>query len=170
MLRSRVPNLPGDSLVYYFDGASRKAEGGRSASFGALLRVDGVTVARYAVYLGDRTNNEAEYAGILAVLQHAVLQRSTRVCIYGDSKLVISQLTGEWKCKASNLVANYEIGLDLVRQLHDKCASGFLRLSHIYREFNADADSLANVALDQRTASDAVIVSDAWHGAPIQLN
>ena len=169
VLRSRAPNLPGNSLAYYFDGTSPKAEGGRSASFRALLRVDGVTVARYAEYLGDRTNNDAEYAGILAVLQHAALQRSTRICIYGDSKLVISQLTGIWKCKASNLVADYEQGLELVRQLHVRCASGFLSLGHVYQEFNADADSLANVALDQRAAGETVVVSDSWHGTSVQL-
>jgi ribonuclease HI len=133
------------------------------------LRVGGVTIARYAVYLGDWTNNEAGYAGILAVLQHAVLQRASRICIYGDSKLVVSQLTGAWKCKASNLVANYELGLELVRQLHQRCASGYLLLGHVYREFNADADSLANVALDQRSAGETVVVSDAWYGPPVQL-
>jgi ribonuclease HI len=168
-LRSQAPELPSNCLIYFFDGASRKTEGGRSASFGALLRVDGVTVARYAEYLGEWTNNETEYAGALAVLEHALSQQCPRVCIFGDSKLVVSQLNGNWKCKASNLIQYYERGLELMRRLHDACASGFFVFGHVYREFNADADSLANVALDQRTAGTTVVVDDAWRGPPIRL-
>ncbi len=117
-LRSQAPELPSNCLIYFFDGASRKVENGKSASFGALLRIDSVTVARYAEYLGDFTNNEAEYAGALAVLEHALSQGCARVCIYGDSKLVISQLTGRWKCKAANLVQYYEHGLEPASYTH----------------------------------------------------
>ena len=51
-------------------------------------------IARVAVYLDDATNNEAEYQGALAVLQHAVSMQYTRVLVYGDSKLIVSHLNG----------------------------------------------------------------------------
>lgn len=161
-MRSRPPEIPAHSHVYFFDGASRKHETGRSASYGALLRIDGITAARIAVFLGDRTNNEAEYLGALAVLRHAETSRCNRVCVYGDSKLIISQLRGEWKCKAENLSPLYEQGLILVRRLQSQCRDGFFLLTHVYREYNADADGLANVALDQRTINDTFIVDDNW--------
>ena len=47
----------------------------------ALLRFSGITLSRYAVYLGDATNNEAEYGGILVVLRHALATEHTRICI-----------------------------------------------------------------------------------------
>ena len=118
-LRNRAPELPVDSHVYFFDGASRRHESCRSASYGALLRVNGVVAARVAVFIGDHTNNEAEYMGILSVMKHALNSGYERLCIYGDSKLVINQLGGTWKCHAPNLVPYYEDWLRLVRRLHD---------------------------------------------------
>ena len=167
--RSRAPELPGNTLIYFFDGASRKNGDGRLASFGVVLRIDGVTIARLAVFLGDCTSSEAEYQGVLAVLRHALSLRCSRVCIYGDSKLVISQLNGTWKCKAENLGPLYEQGLGFVRRMHEVCGGGSFTLNHIYREFNADADSLANVALDQRTPASNVVVSDNWDATTVSL-
>ena len=125
--------------------------------------------ARFAVYFGDRTNNDTEYAGALAVLRHAVAQQCARVVIYGDSKLVISQLLGSWRCKANNLVWDYAEGLELVRRLHDVCHAGLFLLGHVYLKFNAEADALASTALDQRRNGDTTVVNDAWFTMQVQL-
>jgi ribonuclease HI len=163
-LRSIAPSLPSDTYIYFFDGASRNQEGTRSASFGALLRYNNIVIARVAVFLNDATNNEAEYQGALAVLQHAVSMQYNRILVYGDSKLIVSQLNGVWRCKANNLTVFYEQGLALVRRLHETCADNAFGLAHVYREFNADADSLANVGIDRRTRATAVVVNDGWYG------
>jgi ribonuclease HI len=134
----------------------------KEASFGALLRVNGVTLSRYGAYLGDNTNNEAEYQGVLAVLRHALSSRFTRICIYGDSKLVVQQLNGLWQCKAINLAEFYEQGLGMVRRLREACAPGCFTLAHVYREFNVDADSLANEAIDRRGTTDSLVIDDHW--------
>ena len=84
--------MPLNTAVYFFDGAFRapRAAGqGLDASYGALLRVNGVVQARIAVRVGDKTNNEAEYLGVLEVLRHAANSRYHRVCIYGDSMKVV---------------------------------------------------------------------------------
>ena len=67
---------------------------------GALMQVDGITVIRSAVFLGDCTNNEAEYQGALAVLRHALTMRCTRIHLFGESEWVVNELTGAWKCKS----------------------------------------------------------------------
>ena len=108
------------------------------------------------------SNNEAEYCGALAVLSHACHMRYPRVIIYGDSMLVVRQLTGAWRCKAANLVPNYERGLAMMRQLAETCDANSFKLAHVYREFNADADSLANVALDRQTSVGALVVNQGW--------
>ena len=157
--------MPTNTAVYFFDGASRAPranDDARKASFGALLRYNGVVQARIAVRVGDKTNNEAEYLGVLEVLRHAENSRFDRICVYGDSKLVISQLNGEWKCKAAHLAPLYETGLQIIRRLHGACSDGLFRLSHVYREYNADADSLANVALDNPPVHRNVVVDDTW--------
>ena len=88
----------------------------------------------------------------------------TRVLIYGDSKLIVSQLKDQWSCRADNLRESYEQGLALARRLHENCADNAFCLAHVYREFNADADSLANVGIDRRTRATAVVVNDGWYG------
>jgi ribonuclease HI len=163
-LRAETPDLPGDTYIYFFDGACRRGNQTRSASFGALLRYNGRVIARVAVYLHDMSNNEAEYHGAIAVLQHAVSRQYSRVLVYGDSKLVVKQLCGMWKCKAENLSPYYEDGLDLMRQLRQNCAPGAFGLSHVYREFNADADSLANIAIDSYRRATVTLVDEAWYG------
>ena len=161
-LRSRAPEMHHNTFVYFFDGASRSRNGANEASYGALMRINGMTMSRSAVYLGDSTNNEAEYQGVLAVLEHALSSGFTKIHIFGDSKLVVQQLNGIWKCKASNLFSSYEKGLDMVRRLREVCASGSFVLAHVYREFNVDADGLANVAIDRRVPPDVVVIDDHW--------
>ena len=88
----------------------------------------------------------------------------TRVLIYGDSKLIVCHLNGQWSCRADNLKTIYEQGLALARRLHENCADNTFCLARVYREFNADADSLANVGIDRRTRATAVVVNDGWYG------
>lgn len=157
----RTPHIPPNTLVYFFDAASRKSETWSLASYGAILRDNGVVVARIAVYLGEQTNDEAKYQGALRVLRHALATRCPRVCIYGDSMLVFKQLCGQWKCKTSNLTSFYEEGLELMRRLYRACDVGVVAFGHVYREFNADADSLAKEAINRRTHG-YTVVNDNW--------
>ena len=161
--RAIPPALPDDTYIYYFDGASRRGDDRRSASFGALLRRNDLVIARVAVFLDDMSNSEVEYNGMLAVLQHAVSMRYTKIRVYGDSKLVISQLNGVWRCKAENLTRYYERGLAMMLVLTGLCDDEHFVVSHVYREFNADADSLANIALDRFSGSNTVVINDLWY-------
>ena len=76
--------------------------------------------------------------------------------------LVVEQLSGVWKCKADNLTPLYEQGLSMVRRVQDQCFDGFFQLAHVYREYNVDADSRANIALDHRTVNNSVVVDEHW--------
>ena len=115
------------------------------------------------MYLSNVSNNEAAYQGALAVLQHACSMCYPRVCVCGDSKLVVNQLTGVWRCNAASLSPYYERGLAFVRRLNELCDAGGFSMSHIYREYNADADSHANVAIYRYDGSAVVVVNDAWY-------
>ena len=50
----------------------------------------------------------------------------------------------------------------MVRRLREACAPGCFTLAHVYREFNVDADSLANEAIDRRGTTDSVVIDDHW--------
>ena len=87
------------------------------------------------------TNNYAEYSALILALRHAKDLGVTELQILGDSKLVINQLRGEWKC-GNKLRPLYEYAAQLL--------SGFNScvLEHIPRAQNAVADGLANEAMD----------------------
>ena len=72
-----------------------KNRDGELASYGALMQNNGATVSRLTVFIGVCANNEAEYQGALAVLRHALSVRCSRIFMYGDSKLVVSQIN-DW--------------------------------------------------------------------------
>ena len=140
-----LPNI----YVYNADGASRtRMESARIGSMGALLRFNGITLARYAVYLGDVSNNIAEYHGVIESLERANRVARGLFCFRLDSMLVVKQLSGEWACRAEHLIPLYERALALLGSLRAAPDVEGVQIQHVYREFNAEADSLANEGLD----------------------
>ena len=123
-------------MTGYFDGASRGNPG--DAGAGAWLDGgDGSAVWETASYLGRKTNNEAEYNKIMAARERGV----TRLTVRGDSKLVVSQLSKQWK-----------INLPHLRELAQEAwriAEGMsVTYEWIPRERNKRADKLSNEAID----------------------
>jgi probable phosphoglycerate mutase len=123
------------------DGGARGNPG--PAGIGAILLDErGEVLAELALPLGISTNNDAEYRALIAGLELAQAHNITELHVFMDSQLVVSQVKGEWKIKKDHL-----------RPLAVRARSlldGFekARLSHVPREENADADRLANQAMD----------------------
>lgn len=130
-------------VLAFADGASRGNPG--KSGCGALL-IDASTkqvIASGTSYLGDQeTNNSAEYKGLLLVLHLAQTHNVTNVHIHMDSELIIRQMQGIYRVKAPNLRGLYEE----CRRLCDGLEN--VQFSHVRREDNADADRLANEAID----------------------
>jgi len=127
----------------YFDGASRGNPG--LASFGGVIYdEDGHEEINYKKKLGRETNNYAEYSGLLAGLKVCIQYEIRSVKVYGDSKLVVEQLKGNWKVKSENIKPLYEEIKTLLTPEHfDK-----ITFNHVRRHLNKRADELANMALD----------------------
>ena len=131
-------------LVIYTDGASRGNPGPASYGFivldekGKLLREEGE-------YIGQTTNNVAEYTAVLKALEWIKKKYNDRVEIsmFADSKLVAEQLSGRYKIKSPHLKLLIEKIRNLSFDFED------ITFSHIPREKNTKADKLANQALDQ---------------------
>ena len=148
--------------MYNSDGTSRSGNHeGRLGSYGVELRIDDSIVAQHAVFIGDETNNVAECQGVLAALKHAARQQYPRVCFRVDSKLVEQQLAGKWACRSDMLKPVYEECLILLAALRLTLGSENVCLEHLYREYNAAADSLANVATD-RYCGRRIVVNINW--------
>ena len=128
----------------YIDGGSRGNPG--PAGAGVVIRdtEDGQALHEAGLFLGEATNNVAEYRALLAGMEAAKKFDAAEVEIVSDSQLLVRQMTGLYRVKNEGL-----------KPLHDramKLASGFARCSyrHIRREDNTHADRLVNQAINLR--------------------
>ncbi|MEK7201674.1 MAG: ribonuclease HI family protein [Patescibacteria group bacterium] len=135
------------NFILYADGGSRGNPGPSGA--GALVRdEEGIQVVTVSEYLGSATNNIAEYTALLRALQG--LQKLLGTAVSGatvearlDSQLVVRQMNGEYKIKHPNIVPLAAEVKEMVRAFKS------VSFTHVYREDNAEADSLANEAMDR---------------------
>ncbi|HXT22190.1 MAG TPA: ribonuclease HI family protein [Thermoanaerobaculia bacterium] len=125
----------------WFDGAARGNPG--EAGFGLVVESDG-TVEELGGYLGRTTNNVAEYSGLLAALTWARRAGVEELSLFGDSELVLKQLSGVYKVKAPHLMPLFLRALALRREIPR------VRIQHVPRKENARADKLSNRAIDER--------------------
>lgn len=126
----------------FIDGAARGNPG--PAGWGAFLSLeDGRCISAWG-YLGNTTNNVAEYAGLLAVLELAVNEGATELEVVSDSQLLVRQMSGEYRVKHPNLVPMF-----LEAQQKRRAFPRF-HVRHVLRAENKVADALANRAVDSR--------------------
>ncbi len=131
----------GRPVTIRVDGASRGTPG--PAGIGVVVEADGAPLAEVWEYLGETTNNVAEYRALLRGLEEARKLSPPEVVVVSDSELLVRQLTGVYKVKAAHLKAlNAEAGARLR-------AFPAARILHVRREENRRADLLANRAIDE---------------------
>jgi len=166
--RLRVPVVIQDGTVYNSDGAARNnARDARCSSYGVLVRVNNVVVARAACYLGDVSNNVAEYEGVITALVHASSQRYPNIVFRVDSLLIARQLQGIWACRCPHLLGVYMRAIEILDSLRSAPHARSVVVEHVYREFNSVADALANLAIDDyrpHLHTNGVVLNDGWFG------
>ncbi len=149
-----TPGTGPDTVVVEADGGSRGNPG--PAGYGALVRdaATGEVLAEAAVAIGEATNNVAEYAGLIAGLRLALDHApGARIEVRMDSKLVVEQMKGAWKVKHPGL-----------QPLHAEAralAPAGTTFTWIPRAENADADALANRAMDGDEVAPGPVTSAA---------
>ena len=124
------------------DGGSRGNPG--PASYGVVIRnPHGEVIARLKKYIGRTTNNVAEYYGLIAALDYAQSNNIRALRIESDSELLVKHMRGQYKVKNADLKPLFE----RAKKMSQSFAS--FRIDHVYREQNAEADALANEAMDE---------------------
>jgi ribonuclease HI len=124
------------------DGGSRGNPG--PAAYGVVIRDGrGEIVARLKKYIGQNTNNVAEYFGLIAALDYAQAHGVRALRIESDSELLVKQMRGIYKVKSGDLRPLYERAKKMSQALES------FRIDHVYREQNSEADALVNQALDE---------------------
>jgi len=111
-----------------------------------------MAVAVVARDLGIRTNNVAEYAGLVLALREAALLGAREIDLRLDSKLIVEQLNGRWRVKDAKLQGLFA---EAIRHL-----KGLRRWTAVHepRARNKAADALANMALDDPFGAERVMV------------
>lgn len=139
-----------DQLTIYTDGASR-GNPGQAAAAWLILRGDEVMDSD-VLTLGRATNNAAEYAALNAALGRAArfcVPKETKVTVFSDSNLMISQMTGRYAVRSPDLLPLYEKAKTLASVFAD------VAYNHVPREnpYIGSCDWLCNNALDLLTRS-----------------
>jgi ribonuclease HI len=107
----------------------------------------GKELIRSGSYVGETTNNVAEWRSVIEALEwiahHVKDSEKVEVFVFMDSQLVIRQISGQYKVKQPHLKPLHMVAIDLI--------NGFAKvhLCHVYREFNKVADGEANRVLDE---------------------
>ena len=130
------------AFTAHIDGGARGNPG--PAGYGVVI-VDpqGKKVAELSEYLGHRTNNYAEYQGLLGVLRYALAHQILSLRVISDSELMVRQMKGVYKVRHPELRKFYEEAQQMTRKLE------YFEIRHALREHNRDADRLANEAMDR---------------------
>ena len=127
-------------VVIFTDGTAEPNPG--PAAIGATIKDEqGKLITSISQPIGQATNNQAEYRAIIAALENAISLGASQVDIHSDSELVVRQINGQYRVKNAALKPLYQ----RVKQLQSQL-KGFT-ITHIPRQQNIEADSLANMAL-----------------------
>lgn len=130
------------SITIYTDGGARNNPG--PAGAGIVIKEGEKVICEVGQYLGEQTNNWAEYEAVAIALgkAHEFLLRDRDIEFRLDSKLVVEQLNGKWKIKEPALKQQATKIRTLLQSF------GPTTFVHIPREENAEADALVNEAID----------------------
>jgi len=142
-LGKRHPIQKGLQLFIYIDGASR-GNPGRAGAGVWIINEEGIKIAEISRYLGQKTNNEAEYWALLLGLREAKRLGGNAIHILTDSELIERQVKGLYRVKHLNLKSLHKAAIQNLKEF-----SSF-EIKSIPREQNREADRLANQAIQRR--------------------
>ncbi|MFH1189317.1 MAG: ribonuclease HI family protein [Candidatus Omnitrophota bacterium] len=128
------------TLYLYTDGGSRGNPG--PSGIGVVIRDSKKKVKEIFKYIGETTNNIAEYSALVSGLEEAAALKATDVVIHLDSELLVKQLNGEYKVKDANMKALFDTSIGLLKRFDS------FEVRHIERSKNKEADKLVNKAIN----------------------
>lgn len=143
-LFSKKPEFSGElnSAQLFTDGGSRGNPGPSAIGY-VIYNSDNTVVKKYGNYIGESTNNKAEYRALLAGMQDCVETGVKELQVFMDSELIINQMIGKYKVKNQDLKPLFEKAKKLEGHFNK------VKYQHVPRENNAVADGLVNRALDE---------------------
>ena len=130
-------------LIAYTDGASRGNPG--QAGIGvAIYNEKNEKLKSISQYIGEATNNVAEYKALISALQASQELGAEEIEVFTDSELMVKQIKGEYRVKNEGLKPLFNEAKELIKTFTT------VKVTHVRRELNKEADKLANIAIDSQ--------------------
>ncbi len=130
-----------DKIIAHIDGGSRGNPGPAAAGF-TLADSAGTQLQAKAFFLGQATNNVAEYTSLVKALEAAKQIGAEQLTVFSDSELLVRQINGQYKVKSELIRPFFRQAVSLLAEFKN------WRVRHITREENEQADKLVNQALN----------------------
>lgn len=128
-------------LIINTDGGARGNPG--PAGIGVVIKSeDGLLLYEHGGYIGETTNNVAEYKALIKALEQSASLNGNTLLIRMDSELIVKQMQGIYKIKEPTLQQLAQEVIRLLKQFEHHI------FEHVRREYNKEADALVNKAID----------------------
>ncbi len=128
-------------IITYSDGGARGNPGPAGAGF-VVQTSTGKVLLKQGIFLGERTNNQAEYIALYKAVEKALAFSPDHITCYMDSLLAVKQMSGEYKIKEPTLK-------QIATQIMEMAGDARISYVHVRREKNTEADAMANIAMDK---------------------
>jgi ribonuclease HI len=132
---------PIEVFKLYFDGCSKGNPG--QSGIGAVIYKNDEEIWNGCEYVGHKTNNESEYLALIHGLEKALTLGISELLVYGDSLLVINQMTKKYQVKSESLYKLNMRANEIVKHFDS------VDFYHVFRTENKRADKLSNDALNK---------------------
>ena len=136
-------------ITIYTDGGSRGNPG--PSAIGVVISQEGQTVKKYGEYIGEGTNNQAEYKAVVFALKKVKQlfgkqkAKDAEIDVFSDSELLVKHINHQYKIKEGELQSLF---LEVWNLMLDFKQVNF---QHTLRGGNKEADEMVNQALDEKT-------------------
>ncbi len=125
----------------FIDGASRGNPG--NAGIGVVIIGENQQITEIKKFVGKKTNNQAEYLALITALETFRSPQNISLNIYTDSQLLANQINNLWKVRNPGITRLFQKAKKLLENFYS------VKITHIPREKNKEADTLANLAIDE---------------------
>ncbi|MEI7603753.1 MAG: ribonuclease HI family protein [bacterium] len=136
-----------DKYILHTDGGSRGNPGPAAAGWvisQLTIKSDELIISKNCKYLGIQTNNYAEYSAVIEGMKECLGNGFFNLEVKMDSELAIKQIKGIYKVKNPQIASFMKEIVELKKKFET------ISFTHVYREYNKEADRMVNLCLDER--------------------
>ena len=144
---SYEPSSKENLITINIDGASRGNPG--PSSIGIVFYKNNETIKEVSEFLGNHTNNFAEYSALIRALEISLESGYKDIEIKSDSELVVNQINKKYKVKDADIKELFDKAYSIIEKLPS------FKIIHVRREENLKADKLANNAFKRELTQEA---------------